>query len=213
MKNNLVKNDFLINVDYSESYKNKQQREIQSAYFSHTTFSICSACCYCFDATNNRDCKLTAITSDFPDHSRAPGITRVLKVIEHLREKHQHLPLTINAIILSDGSSAQFRSRFVFKLLSTVDASLNITWCYSERRHETGPMDGNGGTLKNCIYTTTISWSFRQNDHWHNITLSRKRRSFSRVRTLHIKWSFSLRISSVNVTKYAENCTLMEGSK
>ena len=39
-KANLAKNEILIHVDYSESYEKKQQREIQSAYFGHATFSI-----------------------------------------------------------------------------------------------------------------------------------------------------------------------------
>ena len=40
VKSSLAKNEILIHVDYSESYENKQQREIQSTYFGHTTFSI-----------------------------------------------------------------------------------------------------------------------------------------------------------------------------
>lgn len=33
-------------VDYSNSYKNAQQDEIESAYTEHTCFSISIACCY-----------------------------------------------------------------------------------------------------------------------------------------------------------------------
>ena len=129
-KNNIGKNDIFVHVDYSESYENKQQREIQSAYFGHTTI---------------------------PDHSRAAAITCVLKEIENIQEIHRHLPLKINAMVLSDGCAAQFRSRFVFKLLAGIDSSLNLTWCYNERHHGKGPMDGIGGTLKNCVYRDVMS--------------------------------------------------------
>ena len=33
-------------------------------------------------------------------------------------------------------------------------------------------------------YTTTIRWSCRQNDHWHNITLSTRKRNFSRAKDI-----------------------------
>lgn len=156
-KKNLGKNDLLVHVDYSESYENKQQREIQSAYFGHTTFSIFTACCY---LRNNEDkviCESVTITSELPDHSRAAAITCVLKVIEHMREIHNHLPLKINAMVWSDGCASQFRSRYVFKLLSGIDSSINLTWCYNERHHGKGPMDGVGGTLKNSIYRDVMS--------------------------------------------------------
>ena len=42
----VTKNEVLFHVDYSESYENKPQREIQSDYFGHTRFSIFAACCY-----------------------------------------------------------------------------------------------------------------------------------------------------------------------
>ena len=131
-KANLAKNEILIHVDYSESYENKQQREIQSAYFGHTTFSIFTACCYLRDVENKVISESVTIASELSDHSRAAAITCILKIIDHLREKHQHLPLKINAVIWGDVCSAHFRSRFVFKLLASINSSINITWCYNE---------------------------------------------------------------------------------
>ena len=45
VKNNLSRNETLVHVNYSENYENKHQREIQSAYFGYTTFSIFNVCC------------------------------------------------------------------------------------------------------------------------------------------------------------------------
>ena len=155
-KANLAKNEILIHVDYSESYENNQQREIQSAYFGHTKFSIFTACCYLRDVGNKVISEPVTITSELSDHSRAAAITCILKIIDHLREK-QHLLLKINAVIWSDGCSAQFRSRFVFKLLAGINSSINITWCYNERHHGKGSMHGIGGTIKNCVYRDVMS--------------------------------------------------------
>lgn len=45
--NELLKGDaLLLHVDYSENYANKEQQEIQSAYFGCETFLIFTACCY-----------------------------------------------------------------------------------------------------------------------------------------------------------------------
>ena len=95
LQNNLIKNELLIHVDYSESYGNKQQREIQSVYFGHTRFSIFTMCCHLRDAKNKMICESITI-SELSDHSRAAATTSVLTVIDHLREKYQHLPLKIN---------------------------------------------------------------------------------------------------------------------
>ena len=99
IKNNLGKSDLLVHVDYSESYENKQQHEIQSAYFGQTTFSIFTACCYLRDSEDNLVSESITVTSELPDHSRAAAITCVSKVIENVRENHQHLPLRISVFI------------------------------------------------------------------------------------------------------------------
>ena len=113
--------------------------------------------CYLCDAENKMICESVTTSSDLLGLSRAAAMTIVLTVIDRLREKHQHVPLKTNSIVWSDGCSAQFRPQFDFKLLSIIDLSLNITWCYNERNRDKGPMDGIGGTLKSCIYRDVIS--------------------------------------------------------
>ena len=145
----MTKNEVLI-------HENKQQRENRSAYFDHTRLSIFTTCCYLRDAKNKMICESVTISSELSDHSRAAAITSVLIVIDHLREK-QHVPLKNNFIVWSDGFSAQFQSQFVFKLLSRIDSCLNITWCYNERHHGKGHINGTGGTLKDCVYHDVMS--------------------------------------------------------
>ena len=73
-------------MDYSESYENKQQREIQGAYFGHTRFSIFTVCCYLRDAENKMICESVTISSELSDHSRALAIASVPTEIDHLRK-------------------------------------------------------------------------------------------------------------------------------
>ena len=63
----------------------------------------------------------------------------------------KHTALT-RATLRSDGCAAQFRSRFVFKLISTYRADLQIDWHYNEAHHSKGPMDGIIGTIKNFVF-------------------------------------------------------------
>ena len=44
LKENFKTNKLIIHVDYSENYKDKEQDEIQSAYFGHNLISIFTTC-------------------------------------------------------------------------------------------------------------------------------------------------------------------------
>ena len=126
VKDNLKQNDLLIHVDYSENYNNKQQWEIQSAYFGHASFSIFTACCYFKDESNAINKEAITVTSETSDHSRSASVSCLQKVIHFVREKYTHLPLKLNVIVWSDGCAAQFRSRYVFFLLSNLKRQLTL---------------------------------------------------------------------------------------
>ena len=56
-------------------------------------------------------------------------------------------------IVWSDGCSAQFSSRSVFRLLTEdLFDGVELTWNYNEKSHGKGPMEGVGGTVKNIIF-------------------------------------------------------------
>ena len=46
VKDSFKDDDLMVQVDFTESYKNEQQDVIQSAYFGYQSFSIFTACCY-----------------------------------------------------------------------------------------------------------------------------------------------------------------------
>ena len=144
-KAELKKGEALVHVDYSESYKNKQQDEIQSAYFGQSSFSLFTACFYYNNDNGNLVKRPICVVSESNDHSRAAALTCVEIV---LKEIEINVELT-KIIVWSDGCASQFRSRFVFKLLAHYRPDLEISWHYNEAHHEKGPMDGIGGALKN----------------------------------------------------------------
>ena len=59
--------------------------------------------------------------------------------------------------IVSDGCASQFRSRYVFNLLTHIQKEIYIEWHYNEAHHGKGPMDGIGGTVKNLVYRKVFS--------------------------------------------------------
>ena len=46
IRENLMKRELLINLDFSENYSNRNQNEIQSAYFGNNSFSLFTACAF-----------------------------------------------------------------------------------------------------------------------------------------------------------------------
>jgi len=160
VKDNLEENEVLIHVDYSENYSNKDQQEIQSAYFGHDTFSLFTACCYFRGDNGETVSKNITVTSNATDHSRIAAHTCIMKVIEELSKT-----VKITKIhVWSDGCSAQFRSRFVFFLISRIDKKYEVNWFYNERHHGKGPMDGVGGTMKNKVFRDVKSGKVQIND-------------------------------------------------
>ena len=96
MKENLQENQVILHVDYSESYYNTQQGEIQSAYFDNSTFTIFTA-------------KEFSKRSVGSDHSRMAALTCVDMVLKGVEKEIKVKRL----MVWSDGCTSRFRSRFI----------------------------------------------------------------------------------------------------
>ena len=92
----------------------------------HASFTIFTTCCYFKDESNAINKKAISVTSETSDHSRSVSVSCLQKVIHFVREKYTHLPLKLNVIVWSDGCAAQFRSRYVFFLLSNLKRQLTL---------------------------------------------------------------------------------------
>ena len=101
------------------------------------------------DAGLNKD-SIIAV-NESKEHDIAAPLTCLKKVIKKAEKinaaKHDE------TIVWSDGCSALFRSRFVFRLLKGDHFDgVELTWNYNEKSHGEGHMDGVGRTLKKIIF-------------------------------------------------------------
>ena len=155
LKENLKTNEFIIHVDYNEYYKDKEQDEIQSAYFGQNSFSIFTACCYTRGIDDRLLNEYFTVTSEATDRSRIAAFSCINLIIDSLQKK---FPSQFNNYpvfyIWSDGCASQFRSRFVFALMIHFNPDYTIQWYYNERHHGKGPMDDVRVTVKNMIMQT-----------------------------------------------------------
>lgn len=162
IKNNMGENEMLVHVNFAENYENKQQSEIQSPYFGHTTFSIFTACCYTRDSNGQIQKHNIALVTEASDHSRIAAHTLIIRVIEEVKLRVGFTDgVTIH--LWSDGCAAQFRSRFVFRLTTLFPENYTVIRYYNERHHGKGPMDGIGGCIKNKVYRAVLSEISRLN--------------------------------------------------
>ena len=58
----------------------------------------------------------------------------------------------VRVVLWSDGCSSQFRSKFIFELLTHFNQNIALQLHYNEAHHGKGPMDGVGGTIKRFVY-------------------------------------------------------------
>ena len=106
VKVNLEENEVLVHIGYSEKYNNKDQQEIESAYFGHNAFEIFTVCCcFCGDK-GELVSKNIMVIFNAVDHSRIAAHTCNMKVIEKLNKTIQ----IVKVYISSDRFAAQFCS-------------------------------------------------------------------------------------------------------
>ena len=142
-----------IHVNYSEYYKDKEQDEIQSAYFRHNSFSIFMACYYTrwVDGTLlNED---FTVTSEATNHSRIAAFSSINLIKDSLQKKfHSQFNNYPVFYIWSDGCASRFRSRFVFALTTHFNPDYTIQWYYNRPQHRKGHMNDVGGTVKSITF-------------------------------------------------------------
>ena len=125
----------LIHVDYSESYSNSKQDEAQSVYFGQQNVSIFTFCCYYCDSSEDNLTKFPiAVISELNDHSRIAAFSWIISIIDELKNWWVNC---VRLILWSDGCSSQFRSKFVFALLTHFDRNIALQWNYNETHHGT----------------------------------------------------------------------------
>ena len=145
----------IIHADYSKNYKDKEQKEIQSAYFGHNSFSIFTACWY----TCGIDGKLLnenfTVSSDATNNSRIAAFLCINLIIDSLQKKHIHSCVLYMEWWLRITICFVF-TRFVFALMTHFNPDYTIQWYYDEPHHGKGPMDSVGEPSKMSFSTHKI---------------------------------------------------------
>lgn len=129
--------------DFAENFCLKQQREIQSAYFTNQQVSIFTAVAWVKGAIES-----FAIVSDTLSHDKVAVFTYLNEIFEFIKSKYTNIKV-VN--IFSDGSAAQFKQRFTLSTLPIHAARFQfatINWHYFATSHGKGAVDGIGGTIK-----------------------------------------------------------------
>ena len=86
MKGNLQENKVMLHLDYSDSYNNTLQDEIQSVYFGNSIFSIFTACGYIL---NERELskRSVVVVGKSSDNSRTAALTCVNMVLNEIEKE------------------------------------------------------------------------------------------------------------------------------
>ena len=110
-----------LKANCSKNYDNKLHHEIQSAYFGHEAFTLCTAACYyrshdidgaCVDKEAGFKVLSVVIVSNEIIHEQNIAFSCNMKLFKIVR---QHIPSLKKAYFWSDGCTAQFRSKFTFR--------------------------------------------------------------------------------------------------
>ena len=84
-----------------------------------------------------------AVISESNDHSRIAGLSCIAAIVDELKKLMGKL---------CNRCSLQFRSKFVFALLTHFDWNIALQWNYNKAHHGKGPMDSVRGTIKRVSY-------------------------------------------------------------
>ena len=117
----MQENEIVLHVDYSESYNNTQQDEIQSVYFGILAYLQLAVTYSTMEELSKRS---VAVFGKPSDRSRIAALTCVDMVLKEIEKETEVKKL----IVWSDRCASQIRSRFVFKLLSSYRPELLLEW-------------------------------------------------------------------------------------
>ena len=91
-----------------------------------------------------------AVISESSDHSRIAAFTCTNAIVNELKKRMEDS--LKKAILWGDGCSSQFRSKYVFALMTHFDKLVQLEWHYHKAQHGKGPMDDVGGTIKRVVF-------------------------------------------------------------
>ncbi len=143
----MAQNECLIHVDFSENWRAKFHKEIQSVHFGASQAQITLHTGVCYIGANAVP-KTFCSVSDCCNHGPAAIWTHLKPVLDSLQKEH---PVVDTCHFFSDGPTAQYKQKLNMFLFSNILAQRGIkmgTWNFHESGHGKGIPDGVGATVK-----------------------------------------------------------------
>ena len=145
-KEDLLQNEVLLHVDFSENWTVKTLTAVQSAHFGASLQQVTLHTGVTY-FQNNQTMSFCTI-SDSTYHGPTAVWSHLLPVLIHIRQKYDHVNILH---VVSDGPTPQYRNRYNFYLASAIPGILGFSktwWNFSEAGHGNGPADGVGAAVK-----------------------------------------------------------------
>ena len=136
----------LLQVDISENASLLMQNEIQSTHWNHNQTTL-----FTTHVWINQDCmESIVIISDDLNHTKTVVYTFMSFLYNHLTTRYPTIE-TINTF--SDGAASQFKQEHLFSNLYTWEQNTQTKiWNFFATLHQTGAVDGLGGTVKHSVW-------------------------------------------------------------
>lgn len=149
----------MLQIDFAENYRLVCQNEVQSAHFSYKQASIFTCVAWMLGKTMS-----FSVISDSLSHSKIDVYVLITKILEEIKIQHGQFQ---NILIFSDGSSCQFKNKFIFWSLPDLMAKFackNLEWNFFATSHGKGAVDGVGATVKRKVFDITKTKNIVLND-------------------------------------------------
>lgn len=158
-RKNIKPGELAIQIDFAENYRLLCQNEVQSAHFNYKQVSIFTCVAWMFDKTMS-----FAVISDSLSHSKIDVYVFITTIIKQIKNQHGNFE---RILLFSDGSSCQFKNKFIFWSLADLRANFGcktIEWNYFATSHGKGAVDGVGAIIKRKVWSLTKTKNLVLND-------------------------------------------------
>jgi hypothetical protein len=157
IKETLLPNEVILQMDFAENYALKQQNEVMSAHWHTNQVTIYTAVAY-YRETEKTELKHLsyAVISDDLNHDKGAVFANILEILKQLQAACSS---PINKVhYWSDGAASQFKNKFALGnlLFHKVDFNCDADWSFFETTHGKGPVDGIGAEVKRSIWQSTL---------------------------------------------------------
>ena len=147
LKENLPKDDAIVQMDFAENYSCKGVDDIQSAYWNQTAVTLHPVVIYYKDDNESLKHDSLVLVSDEMGHNSSTVLTFVDAIVPEIKKR---VPNLNKVHYYTDSPTSQYRNKFIFHTVANHKEvyGCDATWNYFEAGHGKGPCDGLGGTVK-----------------------------------------------------------------